>query len=73
MQRAYHPDFDGLTSALWAQFMTRETAEKDALFLAVDRSHDITPLAFESLSTFMMRFQMVALHAQYASSMLEQG
>ena len=73
VQRVLHPDFEGLTSHTWAQFMTRETGGKDAVLLAVNELHDITPLASESLSTFLMRFQTVAQRARSASSILEQG
>ena len=73
LQRACHPDFTGFNSGTWAQFMTRETGGKDAVLLAVHELYDIAPLASESLSTFLMRFQTIASRARTASSILELG
>ena len=58
VQRVLQPDFEGFCSATWAQFMTRETGGKDAVLLAVNELHDITPLASGSLSAFLCDFKL---------------
>ena len=67
------PDFLGYDTNSWVQFVTRETGGKDCVLAAIAELRCLTPLHKESLSTYLLRFQAVALRASSASSVLETG
>ena len=73
IQSCQEPSFPGYNQASWAQFVTRETGGKDCVLIAYDQLRALRPEGKESLSSFLMRFQILALRSTSVSSLLEAG